>query len=213
MMLQFRPWPGQCQQWQLTPAVATAFGTAFAHVGNRSHLAVRRNSQPGTAGFQVPACQYFLPVGILPPVHAGSGAPEKFIPVGRHHQREAGILANGEGNQAHGSGVSFGSRGCRYSQLCVSYQPEILPGPLRLMTLFGVFILYLLLGALAGTMAGLFGIGGGLVIVPVLIFSFGFVGVSPEIAAHLAIGTSLPPSCSPRSAPSAPTTSTGRCAG
>ena len=59
------------------------------------------------------------------------------------------------------------------------------------MTLFGVFILYLLLGALAGTMAGLFGIGGGLVIVPVLIFSFGFVGVSPEIAAHLAIGTSL----------------------
>jgi hypothetical protein len=59
------------------------------------------------------------------------------------------------------------------------------------MTLIGVFILYLLLGALAGTMAGLFGIGGGLVIVPVLIFSFGFVGVSADIAAHLAIGTSL----------------------
>ncbi|WP_303291533.1 sulfite exporter TauE/SafE family protein [Marinobacter sp. SS5-14b] len=59
------------------------------------------------------------------------------------------------------------------------------------MTLIGVIVLYLLLGALAGTMAGLFGIGGGLVIVPVLIFSFGFMGVSPEIAAHLAIGTSL----------------------
>src|SRR5690554_7896328 len=59
------------------------------------------------------------------------------------------------------------------------------------MTLIGVFILYLLLGALAGTMAGLFGIGGGLVIVPVLIFSFGSLGVSPDIAAHLAIGTSL----------------------
>ncbi len=59
------------------------------------------------------------------------------------------------------------------------------------MTLIGVIILYLLLGALAGTMAGLFGIGGGLVIVPVLIFTFSFQGFSPEITAHLAIGTSL----------------------
>jgi uncharacterized membrane protein YfcA len=40
-------------------------------------------------------------------------------------------------------------------------------------------------------MAGLFGIGGGLVIVPVLIFTFGFQGFSSEVAAHLAIGTSL----------------------
>lgn len=59
------------------------------------------------------------------------------------------------------------------------------------MTLIGIFILYLALGALAGTMAGLFGIGGGLVIVPVLIFTFDFQGFSAEIAAHLAIGTSL----------------------
>jgi len=59
------------------------------------------------------------------------------------------------------------------------------------MTLIGIFILYLILGALAGTMAGLFGLGGGLIIVPVLIFSFGFQGFSSEIAAHLAIGTSL----------------------
>lgn len=50
---------------------------------------------------------------------------------------------------------------------------------MKIMTLIGVIVLYLLLGALAGTMAGLFGIGGGLVIVPVLIFSFGFMGVSP----------------------------------
>ncbi len=57
--------------------------------------------------------------------------------------------------------------------------------------MIGIIILYLLLGALAGTMAGLFGIGGGLVIVPVLIFSFGLQGISPEIAAHLAVGTSL----------------------
>ena len=60
------------------------------------------------------------------------------------------------------------------------------------MTLIGVLVLYLLLGALAGTMAGLFGIGGGLVIVPVLIFSFNFMEFSPEIAAHLAIATRWP---------------------
>lgn len=59
------------------------------------------------------------------------------------------------------------------------------------MTLFTVFATYLLLGALAGTLAGLFGIGGGLIIVPVLIFSFELQGVSPEISAHLAVGTSL----------------------
>ncbi|EON91328.1 hypothetical protein MARLIPOL_14160 [Marinobacter lipolyticus SM19] len=59
------------------------------------------------------------------------------------------------------------------------------------MTLLSVFALYLALGAFAGTLAGLFGIGGGLVIVPVLIFSFGLQGISTEIAAHMAVGTSL----------------------
>ena len=59
------------------------------------------------------------------------------------------------------------------------------------MSLIMVFSLYLALGALAGTLAGLFGIGGGLVIVPVLIFSFGAQGFSPDIAAHMAVGTSL----------------------
>ncbi|MEX2476188.1 sulfite exporter TauE/SafE family protein [Marinobacter sp.] len=59
------------------------------------------------------------------------------------------------------------------------------------MTLLSVFVLYLVLGAFAGTLAGLFGIGGGLVIVPVLIFSFGLQGISAEVAAHMAVGTSL----------------------
>ncbi len=59
------------------------------------------------------------------------------------------------------------------------------------MTLIYVIASYLALGALAGTVAGLFGIGGGLIIVPVLIFSFGLQGISPEIAPHLAVGTSL----------------------
>jgi len=59
------------------------------------------------------------------------------------------------------------------------------------MTLTLLIVLYLVLGAVAGTLAGLFGIGGGLVIVPVLIFSFGLQDFSAEIAAHLAVGTSL----------------------
>lgn len=59
------------------------------------------------------------------------------------------------------------------------------------MSLMLMLLLYLALGAVAGTLAGLFGIGGGLVIVPVLIFSFSVQGVSPEISAHLAVGTSL----------------------
>ena len=54
-----------------------------------------------------------------------------------------------------------------------------------------MFALYLGLGAVAGVLAGLFGIGGGLIIVPILVFSFGIQGVSPEIMTHLAVGTSL----------------------
>ena len=50
---------------------------------------------------------------------------------------------------------------------------------------------YLLVGCVAGTMAGLMGVGGGLVIVPSLIYLFGKQGISPEVLTHLAIGTSL----------------------
>ncbi len=54
-----------------------------------------------------------------------------------------------------------------------------------------IFLSYLILGALAGTLAGLFGIGGGLIIVPALVYSFQLQGVAPEILTHLAVGTSL----------------------
>ncbi|AZZ90518.1 sulfite exporter TauE/SafE family protein [Hahella sp. KA22] len=54
-----------------------------------------------------------------------------------------------------------------------------------------VFLAYLALGALAGVLAGLFGIGGGLIIVPALIFSFELQSVAPSVATHLAVGTSL----------------------
>ena len=53
------------------------------------------------------------------------------------------------------------------------------------------FLLYLLLGAAAGVLAGLFGIGGGMIIVPVLVYSFQAQGVAPEVLTHLAVGTSL----------------------
>lgn len=50
---------------------------------------------------------------------------------------------------------------------------------------------YLLLGSLAGVLAGLLGVGGGLVIVPVLAWVFSRAGVDPQVIMHLAIGTSL----------------------
>jgi uncharacterized membrane protein YfcA len=53
------------------------------------------------------------------------------------------------------------------------------------------FLLYLILGACAGVLAGLFGVGGGLIIVPVLVYSFTANGMDTDILTHLAVGTSL----------------------
>lgn len=46
-------------------------------------------------------------------------------------------------------------------------------------------------GCVAGTLAGLFGIGGGIVIVPVLETVLGTLGVDPSIRMHVAVATSL----------------------
>jgi uncharacterized membrane protein YfcA len=51
--------------------------------------------------------------------------------------------------------------------------------------------LFLSLGAIVGVIAGLFGVGGGLLIVPALIWGLPSVGVSPQHATHIAVGTSL----------------------
>jgi len=48
-----------------------------------------------------------------------------------------------------------------------------------------------LTGIIAGFLAGLLGVGGGIVIVPILYFVFGYLGIDDEIRMHLAIGTSL----------------------
>lgn len=54
-----------------------------------------------------------------------------------------------------------------------------------------IILAYLIAGVFAGITAGLFGVGGGLVVVPILIFIFQWQGVSPDVLTHLAIGTSL----------------------
>lgn len=46
-------------------------------------------------------------------------------------------------------------------------------------------------GVFAGFVAGLFGIGGGFVVVPALLVVFTLFGVNPETVTHVAIGTSL----------------------
>jgi uncharacterized membrane protein YfcA len=54
-----------------------------------------------------------------------------------------------------------------------------------------LILTYLMVGALAGLLAGFFGIGGGIVIVPVLIITFEYLKFSPEVLTHMAIATSL----------------------
>ncbi|CAA0125682.1 Uncharacterised protein [BD1-7 clade bacterium] len=50
---------------------------------------------------------------------------------------------------------------------------------------------YLLCGVFAGSMAGLFGVGGGLVVVPVLLFVFDRLGMPHDHLTQMAVGTSL----------------------
>ena len=52
-------------------------------------------------------------------------------------------------------------------------------------------LFFSLVGAIAGLIAGLFGIGGGVIIVPALIIALDHQGVDSTIVVHLAIGTSL----------------------
>ncbi len=52
-------------------------------------------------------------------------------------------------------------------------------------------LLLIIAGCVAGYFAGFFGVGGGIILVPVLIYYFQAIGVSSLVATHLAFGTSL----------------------
>jgi len=54
-----------------------------------------------------------------------------------------------------------------------------------------LWIIFIIAGLVAGFLAGLLGIGGGFVLVPVLLLVLPFAGVAEMVVAHFAIGTSL----------------------
>ena len=56
---------------------------------------------------------------------------------------------------------------------------------------FRFFIEYIFLGAIAGVLSGLFGIGGGLVIVPSLVWLYTIQGIQEEFVMLMAVATSL----------------------
>ncbi len=60
----------------------------------------------------------------------------------------------------------------------------------RTVELIQILIL-VIAGAAAGFLAGFFGIGGGIILVPLLLEYFHIIGISPRIATQLALGTSL----------------------
>ena len=61
------------------------------------------------------------------------------------------------------------------------------------MSLFAphVLLLFVMVGGAAGFIAGLMGIGGGIIMIPLFLWAFQVAGMAPEIIVHSAFGTSL----------------------
>ncbi len=53
------------------------------------------------------------------------------------------------------------------------------------------FVYYILIGVLAGTASGLLGVGGGMIVVPLLALTFTNIGMPNQFIMHVAAGTSL----------------------
>ena len=53
------------------------------------------------------------------------------------------------------------------------------------------FLLFVAVGCVVGFFAGMFGIGGGFLMVPVVVFSYEQSGISSSVLTHIGIGTSL----------------------
>lgn len=59
------------------------------------------------------------------------------------------------------------------------------------MMIIQLLVIYLAVGAVAGVLAGLMGVGGGIVIVPALYLTLGSLDMAPERIMQMAVGTSL----------------------
>ena len=57
--------------------------------------------------------------------------------------------------------------------------------------MLSALIIYLGVGIVAGILAGLLGVGGGLVIVPALVIAFSLQGMPESVLMHVSVGTSL----------------------
>jgi uncharacterized protein len=56
---------------------------------------------------------------------------------------------------------------------------------------FSILLILAAVGCLMGFTAGFFGVGGGIVLVPLLLIVYAHIGVEPAISSHIAFGTSL----------------------
>lgn len=54
-----------------------------------------------------------------------------------------------------------------------------------------ILSLFALVGALAGVLAGMFGIGGGIILIPMFLITFRLAGFAPDVIVHAAFATSL----------------------